>query len=379
MDKRLIRPFFDQIAPVWDAHRPPGAGRIERIFGQAAIVPNVTVLDAACGTGLPFPHYLGRGVIHITGVDLSRNTLARAGEKYPDPRITLVCGDAETPPLGPHGRCVALNAFPHFPEPEAILTALCGALRVGGRLTIAHGEGPAALDAAARAGYTGFGRTPRRRAARHWSRTTDTATKAGPGAAGHVFVAALLHIWEGIMNRTRKTVLTALCVAIGVVLPLAFHSIPNAGSIFLPMHIPVLLCGLLCGWQYGLVCGVLTPLVASLVTGMPPMAYLPAMLAELAVYGLISGLAMRFIRTGKTVLDVYLSLIAAMLLGRAAYGALNALVFRAGAYSLPIWLSAAFVTCLPGIAIQVALIPALVLALQRANVAGRRYPNEARG
>lgn len=181
------------------------------------------------------------------------------------------------------------------------------------------------------------------------------------------------------MNQTRKMVLTALCVAIGVVLPLAFHAIPNAGSIFLPMHIPVLLCGLLCVWQYGLVCGVLTPLVASLVTGMPPMAYLPAMLAELAVYGLASGLAMRFIRTGKTVADVYLSLIVAMLLGRAAYGALNAFIFRAGTYSLPVWLSAAFVTCLPGIAIQIALIPALVLALQRANVAERRYPKEARG
>ena len=181
------------------------------------------------------------------------------------------------------------------------------------------------------------------------------------------------------MNRTRNMVLTALCAAIGVVLPLAFHQIPNAGSIFLPMHIPVLLCGLLCGWRYGLVCGVLTPLVASLVTGMPPMAYLPAMLAELAVYGLIAGLAMRFIRTGKTAADVYLSLIVAMLLGRAAYGALNALIFRAGAYSLPVWLTAAFATCLPGIAIQIALIPALVLALQRANVAERRYPREARG
>ena len=75
-----------------------------------------------------------------------------------------------------------------------------------------------------------------------------------------------------------------------VVLPIAFHSIPNAGSIFLPMHIPVLLCGLLCGPLYGLLCGILAPLISSFAPGMPPMAILPGMTAELAVYGLISGL-----------------------------------------------------------------------------------------
>lgn len=65
--------------------------------------------------------------------------------------------------------------------------------------------------------------------------------------------------------RIRKTVITALCVALCIVLPMAFHMVKNAGTIFLPMHIPVLLCGLICGWQYGLVCGLIGPpaLVAS--------------------------------------------------------------------------------------------------------------------
>lgn len=143
----MIRSFFDQIAPAWDTHRPPDAARVERILDLADIAPDVTVLDVACGTGVLFPYYLGRGVSHITGVDLSENMLARAGEKYPDPRITLVCGDAETLPLGLHDRCVVFNAFPHFPEPEAILNALCAALSAGGRLTIAHGEGRAAINA----------------------------------------------------------------------------------------------------------------------------------------------------------------------------------------------------------------------------------------
>ena len=89
-------------------------------------------------------------------------------------------------------------------------------------------------------------------------------------------------------NHVKNLVTAAMCVALGIILPMAFHTIQNAGSIFLPMHIPVLICGLACGWQYGLLCGVLTPLLSSLLTGMPPAAILPAMLCELAVYGLLT-------------------------------------------------------------------------------------------
>ena len=91
-------------------------------------------------------------------------------------------------------------------------------------------------------------------------------------------------------DRIKKTVITALCVALCIVLPMAFHTVKNAGSIFLPMHIPVLLCGLICGWQYGLVCGLLGPALSTLLTQMPPMVILPAMTAELAVYGAVTGL-----------------------------------------------------------------------------------------
>ena len=87
---------------------------------------------------------------------------------------------------------------------------------------------------------------------------------------------------------------SALCVALGVVLPVAFHSIPNAGSVLRPMHIPVRLCGLVCGPVYGLLSGILTPLLSSMITGMPPMAYLPSMLCELAAYGLAAGVLRRF-------------------------------------------------------------------------------------
>ena len=102
-------------------------------------------------------------------------------------------------------------------------------------------------------------------------------------------------------NQVKKLVMAAMCVALGIVLPMAFHTIQNAGSIFLPMHIPVLICGLLCGWQYGLICGILAPVLSSLFTGMPPAAILPAMLCELAVYGLITGICVYGIHTEKQI------------------------------------------------------------------------------
>lgn len=166
----------------------------------------------------------------------------------------------------------------------------------------------------------------------------------------------------------RRLVTAALCVALGVVLPQAFHAVPNAGSVLLPMHIPVLLCGLTCGWSYGLCCGLLTPVMSHLITGMPGAAYLPAMVCELAAYGLISGLAAKYIRTGRRTVDIYIQLIASMLIGRVVYGVVNALIFRAGAYSMEVFLTAAFVTALPGILLQLALLPALILILEKAQV-----------
>ena len=170
------------------------------------------------------------------------------------------------------------------------------------------------------------------------------------------------------MSSTKRLVLCGLCTALGVVLPMALHSIPNAGNVLLPMHLPVLLAGVMCGPWYGLSCGVLTPLLSSMLTGMPPMAYLPSMLCELAVYGLSSGLMMALLRKWSFWPRVLLSLSAAMLCGRLVYGALNALIFRAGDYSVAVWLTSAFVTGLPGIIIQFALIPLLLFALKRAGI-----------
>lgn len=176
------------------------------------------------------------------------------------------------------------------------------------------------------------------------------------------------------MTEVKKAIITAVCMALCVVLPLAFHAVPNAGSIYLPMHIPVLLCGLICGWGYGLACGVVGPLLSSLFTGMPPAAVLPAMVIELAVYGVIAGLGMLLIRTKKVTADLYISLVLAMLTGRIVAGATRALIFAVGETTMATWATSYFITSLPGIVIQLILIPAIVIALERARLIPRRYP-----
>ena len=181
------------------------------------------------------------------------------------------------------------------------------------------------------------------------------------------------------MTATKKSIITAVCIALCVVLPLAFHAIPQGGSIYCPMHIPVLLCGLVCGWPFGLLCGAAGPALSAAMTGMPPVAYLPSMIVELAVYGAISGLMMNAAKTGKLYPDLYISLVAAMLCGRVVGGLANAVIFSRGDYSMAAWATGYFVTGLPGIIIQLALIPSIVVALEKSNLIPARYsaPEEA--
>lgn len=175
------------------------------------------------------------------------------------------------------------------------------------------------------------------------------------------------------MSPVKKSIITAVCIALCVVLPQAFHAIPNAGSIYCPMHIPVLLCGLICGWQYGLLCGIAGPLVSSLITGMPPAAVLPGMLVECAAYGALTGLMMQLVHTKKVYPDLYISLLVAMLGGRVISGIAKALIFSAGSYSMTAWVTGSFVTSLPGIIVHLVLIPSIVYALMKAKLIPARY------
>ena len=180
------------------------------------------------------------------------------------------------------------------------------------------------------------------------------------------------------MSSVKKICVCAFCAAMCYVLPLAFHAM-GLGMAFSPMHLPVLLCGLLCSWPYGALCGVIGPVLSCVLSGMPAPAMLVHMIPELVVYGLAAGIGMKLIRTGKTIPDVILSLLAAMALGRVAGGAAQALFYLSSAqsYSVALWAGAYVVGTLPGAALQLVALPALVWALIRARLIPARYPEGA--
>ena len=173
------------------------------------------------------------------------------------------------------------------------------------------------------------------------------------------------------LSYVKKAIITAACIALCVALPMAFHAIPNAASIYCPMHIPVLLCGLLCGLA--------GPVVSSLLTQMPQMAYLPSMLIELAVYGWVSGVIMQLVHTKNKYIDIYCSLIVALFVGRVIAGISKAFIFARGSYSIAVWATSYFITALPGIIIQLILIPMIIVALENAKLISARYSKKEIG
>lgn len=176
-------------------------------------------------------------------------------------------------------------------------------------------------------------------------------------------------------NSSSKLVtVSAVCVALCSVLPTAFHAV-GLGVAFSPIHIPVLLCGLICGPVYGVLCGILGPVLASAITGMPGPAMLITMVPELMAYGLTTGLLMRFVRTGKVMADLYISLAAAMVLGRIVGGIAKIFVFLGGgkSFTLALWVSSYFAGTLPGIVCHLILIPVLYLTLVKAKLIPARY------
>ncbi len=170
-------------------------------------------------------------------------------------------------------------------------------------------------------------------------------------------------------NQTRKMVLSAFFMALGIVLPFLTGQIKQIGSMLLPMHIPVLLCGFICGWQYGLAVGAVTPLLRSALFGMPPfMPTAAGMAVELAVYGLVTGLL--YDRLPRKTPYLYVSLLGAMIAGRVAWGLASIALYgmMGNTFSMAIFLSGAFLNAIPGIILQLILIPAVMVALKKAGV-----------
>ena len=163
-----------------------------------------------------------------------------------------------------------------------------------------------------------------------------------------------------------RLVVAAMCLALCLVLPFLTGQIREIGSMLCPMHLPVLLCGFLCGWPWGLAVGAVAPLLRSALFGMPPLFPIAvSMAAELAVYGLVTGLLSA--RLPKKLGWTYVSLIAAMLLGRVTWGLVRLLLagLSGGAFTWAMFLSGALTTALPGIIVQLILVPVIVTAVQK--------------
>ena len=169
--------------------------------------------------------------------------------------------------------------------------------------------------------------------------------------------------------RIRKPTFTALYLAIALVLPFLTGQIPEVGTMLCPMHIPALLCGFMCGWPWGLAVGFISPLLPSMLFGMPPVWVAIAMAFERATYGAIAGLLYR--RLPKTGWRIYASLISAMVAGRLVWGLVKFLLagLQGTEFSLALFLSGAVTTAIPGIILQLILIPIPVVVMERTNMA----------
>ena len=175
-----------------------------------------------------------------------------------------------------------------------------------------------------------------------------------------------------VREKIKKMVFAGIFMALGLVLPFFTGQIPEIGQRLLPMHIPVLLCGFVCGWPYGLVVGFITPILRSLTFGTPviyPMAV--AMAFELAAYGALTGVFYKVFP--KKPSFIYAALALAMIGGRIVLGGVQMILLGIGGnvYTWSAFVTGAFVNAIPGIILQLILIPVLLIALKDAKLFGK--------
>ena len=175
-------------------------------------------------------------------------------------------------------------------------------------------------------------------------------------------------------DKLRKLTTAGLCLALCLVMPFLTGQIPEIGKRLSPMHIPVFLCGFLCGAPWGALVGLIAPVLRSVLFHMPTL-YPDAvcMMFELAVYGLVSGFLYRKLPRHK-LWSLYVALIGAMIAGRLVWGAVKWLLLGLGGttFTLKMFLAGAIVNAVPGIILHLALVPALVYALEKAGFSAEK-------
>ena len=164
-------------------------------------------------------------------------------------------------------------------------------------------------------------------------------------------------------------ILAAFFLALAYVMPFLTGQIPEIGAKLCPLHIPVLLCGFICGWSWGLAVGFIAPLFRALTLGMPPLFPTAFCMAfELAAYGAMTGLMHKFLPRKKPY--IYCSLLIAMLVGRLVWGIVMFACVGSGggAFTFAAFVAGAFTNAVPGIVVQMVLIPLLVMLLDNPKI-----------
>ncbi len=171
-------------------------------------------------------------------------------------------------------------------------------------------------------------------------------------------------------------ILAAMFLCIGLILPFLTGQIQKIGNMLLPMHIPVLLCGFICGWRYGSVIGFVLPIMRSAIFGMPVMyPNAVAMAFELAAYGFISGFLFGKARW-QCVRSLYRCLVVSMIGGRLVWGVVQTILlgFENSGFTFQAFIAGAFFNSIPGIILQLIIIPAIMLALDKTHLVPLKKP-----
>jgi len=166
-------------------------------------------------------------------------------------------------------------------------------------------------------------------------------------------------------SNIKEMTIAAMCLAIAMLLPFLTGQIPTIGAMLSPMHIPVLLCAFFVNWKWAALVGFTAPLLRFAIFSMPPMPFGIAMAFEMATYGLVVSLMYNALPKKK--INIYVALITGMILGRIVWGAARLVIagVTQSAFTWQLFIGGALLEAIPGIVLQLVLIPIIVMAVKK--------------